>query len=458
MGGKVWSREEESAFWSVIVPSSNKRLLMDRPSAQNPRGWTQLAAMMQNIMGGSARRRYTPLMLYEHFFQNAVLESYSPSARSFVQAYINEELRVTGHKPSERSRNLVRSAPSEMLASRRRAIANRSTSTGSMPRTTLAQLLNQPLEDSTEAAPSANDIAPPSSSNSLLSPELEAEVNNHLSSSMIAGQLPLPPLIGMYQPRYIGNAQYTHAYDQDITMYQQPYEHTRLPPIVADPAMQSEIYAQHQILPPLSTVIGTSTMAAPSSFYPLDMMEWTFPQEPYVTTCGVAAEAESSEVDNAVQATETTNSVDGQNAANNTFDQQFRLDQLADLGTPGYTVQIAQAQWTDVPQLAAPPASPVSPVSQVSPDSPDSPTSPILAGLSTAKAPPAATVTPAPSLPPTPVETHLPYDPAIEKAPELQTSSSEKQAKSSDDHSQESEKGSSTTSGQDDGLFVPQWA
>ena len=395
-----------------------------------------------------------------------MLESYSPSARSFVQAYINEErksaplihrrigcstyaeisnadtvVRVTGHKPSERSRNLVRSAPSEMLASRRRTIANRPASMDSMPRTTLPQLPDQSLEDSTKAAPLASDIALPSSSNSFLSPELEAEVSSHLSSSMLAGQLPLPPLGGMSQPRYLWNAQATHACDQDIAMYQQPYEHTRLPPIAADAAMPSDIYGQHQILPSLSTVVGTSTLAAPSIAFPLDIMGWAFSQEPSMTAGGVAPGAESAEAASAVDSQYAANN-------NNTFAQQFQLDQLPGLGASGYAVPLTPAQWEDMPQLAAPPASPVSPVSPVSPAS---------AGLSTAKTPPAATVTPASVLPPTPVEAHLQYDPAIDEATEQQASSSEEQAKSSDDQGQD-EKRSSTTNGQDDGLFVAQWA
>ncbi|KIH88525.1 hypothetical protein SPBR_07234 [Sporothrix brasiliensis 5110] len=103
MGGKVWSEEEERVFWTEIIPSSKKRQLYSRPSRE-PHGWESLRKVMQDRMGSLARRTYTALMLYEHFFQNCVLERFSPNAARFVRSYIADERLTTGHAPIQRSR------------------------------------------------------------------------------------------------------------------------------------------------------------------------------------------------------------------------------------------------------------------------------------------------------------------------------------------------------------------
>ncbi|ERT02228.1 hypothetical protein HMPREF1624_00526 [Sporothrix schenckii ATCC 58251] len=114
MGGKVWSEEEERVFWTEIIPSSKKRQLYSRPSRE-PHGWESLRKVMQDRMGSLARRTYTALMLYEHFFQNCVLERFSPNAARFVRSYIANERLTTGHAPIQRSRTAQNSVRSGSL-------------------------------------------------------------------------------------------------------------------------------------------------------------------------------------------------------------------------------------------------------------------------------------------------------------------------------------------------------
>ncbi|KAL1903127.1 hypothetical protein Sste5346_000411 [Sporothrix stenoceras] len=104
MGGKVWSEEEERVFWTEIIPSSKKGNLFTRPN-NDTHGWEALRQVMQRRMGNLARRNYTALMLYEHFFQNCVLERFSPNAARFVRAYIADQRVTTGLTPIQRSRS-----------------------------------------------------------------------------------------------------------------------------------------------------------------------------------------------------------------------------------------------------------------------------------------------------------------------------------------------------------------
>ncbi|EFX04348.1 yhr100cp-like protein [Grosmannia clavigera kw1407] len=108
MGGKVWSDEEERVFWSEIVPTSSKRHLLAKPYTDDAKGWESLRKVMQASMGRRARRKYTALMLYEHYFQNSVLERFSPNAARYVRDYIRNERSSTGQAPSERSRSVMR--------------------------------------------------------------------------------------------------------------------------------------------------------------------------------------------------------------------------------------------------------------------------------------------------------------------------------------------------------------
>ncbi|KAM0452363.1 hypothetical protein ACHAO4_005574 [Trichoderma viride] len=80
MGGKTWSRQEERFFWRTIVPQSPKAV---KPS-DRVHDWKICAEIMQQEMGVNARRKYSKLMLFEHYFQNVQTGHKSPCAREFV--------------------------------------------------------------------------------------------------------------------------------------------------------------------------------------------------------------------------------------------------------------------------------------------------------------------------------------------------------------------------------------
>jgi hypothetical protein len=61
MGGKIWSKEEEDAFWRTIIPRSPKRLGTDQLNDEET--WDELAEVLTKIMGDDARRKYTALSL-----------------------------------------------------------------------------------------------------------------------------------------------------------------------------------------------------------------------------------------------------------------------------------------------------------------------------------------------------------------------------------------------------------
>ncbi|KAI0443588.1 hypothetical protein F4803DRAFT_574315 [Xylaria telfairii] len=88
MGGKIWSAAEERYFWRVAVRQSTKRVGIDL--AKRGKSWDRLAADMQRAMGDSARRQYTGVMLFEHFFQNTEIQRRSPNAYVYVQEYLNK--------------------------------------------------------------------------------------------------------------------------------------------------------------------------------------------------------------------------------------------------------------------------------------------------------------------------------------------------------------------------------
>ncbi|PNY26460.1 Uncharacterized protein TCAP_03585 [Tolypocladium capitatum] len=96
MGGKTWSREEELYFWRVIVPLSPKAAA---PTGK-PLDWEQLAANMQTHFVKNARRRYTNLMLYEHYFQNVTTGHESPKASDLVFEH-RKHLESHGKDPDE---------------------------------------------------------------------------------------------------------------------------------------------------------------------------------------------------------------------------------------------------------------------------------------------------------------------------------------------------------------------
>ncbi|KAK2027276.1 hypothetical protein LX32DRAFT_674239 [Colletotrichum zoysiae] len=84
MGGKVWSVDEERVFWRIIVPQSQKRIAT---GPTHTKTWEDLAPLMQSLMGVDAKRTYTHLGLFEHFFQNIDKGRISPNASVFVREY-----------------------------------------------------------------------------------------------------------------------------------------------------------------------------------------------------------------------------------------------------------------------------------------------------------------------------------------------------------------------------------
>ncbi len=67
MGGKVWSKDEETVFWKELIPHSPKRLGEDRVRNKE-RSWYWVANQMTIIMGTKARREYTHLGVCEYLY------------------------------------------------------------------------------------------------------------------------------------------------------------------------------------------------------------------------------------------------------------------------------------------------------------------------------------------------------------------------------------------------------
>ncbi|KAI9149364.1 Mitochondrial import inner membrane translocase subunit tim22 [Paramyrothecium foliicola] len=101
MGGKTWSKEEETYFWHVIIPQSPKAI----KESDRAYSWTKCAEIMQEAMSHNPRRRFTYLMLSEHFYQNVHTGHFSPFAREFVEEYktnvASEELLAASRLPSK---------------------------------------------------------------------------------------------------------------------------------------------------------------------------------------------------------------------------------------------------------------------------------------------------------------------------------------------------------------------
>ncbi|KAL0943719.1 uncharacterized protein CTRU02_201606 [Colletotrichum truncatum] len=84
MGGKVWSREEERVYWRVIIPQSQRRA---GPGPLQTKSWEDLAMLMQSRMRADAKRTYTGLGLFEHYFQNVEKGRVSPNATKYVREH-----------------------------------------------------------------------------------------------------------------------------------------------------------------------------------------------------------------------------------------------------------------------------------------------------------------------------------------------------------------------------------
>ncbi|KAK3986287.1 hypothetical protein QBC44DRAFT_311420 [Cladorrhinum sp. PSN332] len=108
MGGKVWSEREEKHFWRYCVPRSHKRVKRDqhRYEAMTPEArkknkfeimeWHEVAEEMMRWAtrdGGVARRNYTYLSCFEHFYLNVCDDratSRSPNIGGMATPYIKE--------------------------------------------------------------------------------------------------------------------------------------------------------------------------------------------------------------------------------------------------------------------------------------------------------------------------------------------------------------------------------
>ncbi|KAK3403106.1 hypothetical protein B0T20DRAFT_17236 [Sordaria brevicollis] len=90
MGGKQWSKQEELVFWKEVVPRSPKRVGVHRQNREH--SWKECATWMQRRMGPKeSRRTYTELCLFEHYFQNAEKQKFSPHAELLVRKYLRQK-------------------------------------------------------------------------------------------------------------------------------------------------------------------------------------------------------------------------------------------------------------------------------------------------------------------------------------------------------------------------------
>ncbi|RCI17127.1 hypothetical protein L249_2109 [Ophiocordyceps polyrhachis-furcata BCC 54312] len=83
MGGKTWSRDEELLFWRIIVPVSPKAAV----DTGLRHTWAECATKMKlhfEGLGKRPRRKYTKLMLFEHYYQNVETGHKSPHGRDLV--------------------------------------------------------------------------------------------------------------------------------------------------------------------------------------------------------------------------------------------------------------------------------------------------------------------------------------------------------------------------------------
>ncbi|KAK7414683.1 hypothetical protein QQX98_006451 [Neonectria punicea] len=83
MGGKVWSEEEERAFWEIVIPQS---CVAAQASAQ-ALDWGQCAELMRDIMGPDARRDYSYTSMYEHHYQSINFGPKSHVAKKLLEKH-----------------------------------------------------------------------------------------------------------------------------------------------------------------------------------------------------------------------------------------------------------------------------------------------------------------------------------------------------------------------------------
>ncbi|KAK4147253.1 uncharacterized protein C8A04DRAFT_25058 [Dichotomopilus funicola] len=89
MGGRIWSRAEERIFWLQLVPHSPRRLGADLQNEEQ--SWEWVAKQMTAKMGDNARRKYTGLGAFEHFFLNVHQCRFSPNIGTMHYKYWKAE-------------------------------------------------------------------------------------------------------------------------------------------------------------------------------------------------------------------------------------------------------------------------------------------------------------------------------------------------------------------------------
>ncbi|KAK7430327.1 hypothetical protein QQZ08_003075 [Neonectria magnoliae] len=83
MGGKVWSGEEERAFWEIVIPQS----CVAAQAPAQPLDWGQCAELMRDIMGPDARRDYSYTSMYEHHYQSINFGPKSHVAKKLLEKH-----------------------------------------------------------------------------------------------------------------------------------------------------------------------------------------------------------------------------------------------------------------------------------------------------------------------------------------------------------------------------------
>ncbi|GJN75470.1 hypothetical protein PLICBS_009569 [Purpureocillium lilacinum] len=182
MGGKTWSREEELYFWRTVVPLSPKAAA--NPPA--PAEWSQLAANMQEHFGQNARRRYTSLMLYEHYFQNITTRHFSPKSVDLVREHI-QELVANGQDPEE----MAKAGDKPKRAGKRKAPGGSSGARGKQPPN---------KRTATEAQSPLAQSAGPAATNAVQAQAPTAPMNNNARQHGVANNAYAVPRQQYYPP------------------------------------------------------------------------------------------------------------------------------------------------------------------------------------------------------------------------------------------------------------------
>ncbi|KAK3327260.1 hypothetical protein B0T19DRAFT_157745 [Cercophora scortea] len=190
MGGRVWSAQEEEMFWKKIIPHSPKRLGVSRSNPEKT--WVELAEEMTRLMGDDARREYTPLSLFEHYFQNAEKQRISPNARHLVTSYLRQR---DGRHVKNKKNNLKK----EELSARKKGESSDQDSAAHETPSPAGSRTPDPVDDKKA------EISSPASPVSDVS-TAQSDHNPRTSSAPVGGYVPRTPAsypksgTGWYQP------------------------------------------------------------------------------------------------------------------------------------------------------------------------------------------------------------------------------------------------------------------